>query len=159
MRLLPVPRPLDGGEAEPLLDDGGCDEEAGGDFVVAKAPEPQGFEGTELVEGMERDSLDVFSEGILFGEAGVTDHAGDERGFGEALLLHQQLEGSEAATAGRDLEHAGFLPVGIDDGTDAEALQQRPLGDVLGEFFDRDAGLYVADVGLAQYQLVEGYVP
>lgn len=69
-----------------------------------------------------------------------------------------------------DMPHVGTLDVdlsldaealgdGVDDGADAEALQQRLLGDALGELVDRQARLDLADVGLAQHQLVEGNIP
>ena len=38
-------------------------------------------------------------------------------------LINQQLEGAATAAAGRHLEHAGLVAVGVDDGADAEALQ------------------------------------
>src|SRR5216684_2094846 len=43
-------------------------------------------------------------------------------------------------------------------GTDAQALQQRAPGDVLGQLLDGDAGLHPAHIGLAEHQLVEGDV-
>jgi hypothetical protein len=51
---------------------------------------------------------------------------------------------------------AVFFAVRADDGADIEVLQQTAAGDVLGQCLDRHAGLYRADVGLAQGQLVEG---
>ena len=90
--------------------------------------------------------------------AGIADHAGDRRGLGQALLLHQQLERPVAAAAGRDLEHAGLGALGVEDRPDVEALEQRAPGDVLGQLLDRDAGLHAPDVGLAEHQLVEGNV-
>jgi hypothetical protein len=66
--------------------------------------------------------------------------------------------GAVLATS-RDLERAGFDPVGIKHGPDVQALQQAAPRDVLGQFLDRDAGLDAPHVGLAQDELVEGDVP
>ena len=48
------------------------------------------------------------------------------------------------------------LPSASTIGADAEALQKRAPGDVLGQLLDRDPGLHAPDVRLAQHQLVEG---
>ena len=90
--------------------------------------------------------------------AGVAHDARHRRGLGEALLLHQQLKRPIAPAAGWDLEHAGFVALGVKDRPDVEALQQGTPGDVLGQILDRDAGLHPPDVGLAQDELVEGDV-
>src|SRR5207237_1306810 len=45
---------------------------------------------------------------------------------------------------------------GIEDGSDIETLQQGTPGDIFGEILDRDARLGAADVGLSQYQFIEG---
>jgi hypothetical protein len=82
----------------------------------------------------------------------------DRRGLGQAPLLDQEFERPVAAAAGRDLEHARLCAVGVEDRPDAEALQERAPGDVLGKLLNRDAGLQTPDVELAQYQLVEGDV-
>src|SRR4051794_18038652 len=42
-----------------------------------------------------------------------------------ALLLDQKFERAVAASACGHLEHAGLLTVGVDDRTNAEALEQR----------------------------------
>ena len=110
---------------------------------------------------MQRRALDVLGEGVVLGEdigRGIADHAGNGRGLGQALLLHQQFERAIAATAGGDLEHAGLGAVGVEDRPDAQALQKRAPGDVLGQLLDRDAGLHAPDVGLAEHQFVEGNV-
>ena len=148
----------DGGEAQALLHHGRGHEEPGGDLLVAKALVAQRLEGAELVERMERDALDVLGQRILLGDAALAHDAGHRRGLGQALLLDQQFERPEAPAAGRDLEHAGLLAVGVENRPDAEALQERAPGDVLGQFLDRDAGLHAPDVGLAEHQLVEGDV-
>ena len=95
---------------------------------------------------------------VLLGDAALAHDAGHRRGLGEPLLLHQKFQRPIAAAAGGDLEHAGLDAVGVDDGPDAEALQQAAPGDVLGQLLDRDAGLDPPDVRLAEDQLVEGDV-
>ena len=55
-----------GREAQPLLHHGGRDEEAGGNLLLADALVTQRLEGTELIERMQGDALDVLGERILF---------------------------------------------------------------------------------------------
>ena len=110
---------------------------------------------------MQGDALDILGERVLVRRnigARIAHHAGNGHGLGQALLLDQQFERPVAAAAGRDLKHAGLGAVGVEDRADAEALQERAPGDVLGQFLDRDAGLHAPDVALAQDQLVEGDV-
>ena len=95
-------------ELQPLLDDVDRDEERGSDLLLGLALLAQRQEGAELVERMQRRALDVLGEGVLLGDAAVADDAGNRRGLGEALLLHQQLQRPVAPAAGRDLEHAGL---------------------------------------------------
>lgn len=68
------------------------------------------------------------------------------------------FEGTIAPAARRHFEHAGLIAFGINDSPDAEALQQRARCDAFGELLDGDARLHMADIGLAQHQLVEGNV-
>ena len=148
----------DGGELQPLLHHGDRDEEGGGDLLLALALLSQRDEGAELVERVERRALDVLGERILLRQAFRADDAGDRGVPGKPLLLHQQLQRPVAASAGRDLEHAGLGAALVEHRPDGEALQQRAAGDILGELLDRDAGLDLADVRLAEHQLVEGDV-
>ena len=148
----------DGGELEALLHHAGGDEEACGDLLLAEARVAQGLEGAELIERMERDTLDILSQRIFRGDAAVVHHARYELGLGHALLLDQQLEGAEPPPARRDLVGAGFIAVGVAHRADAQALQQGAAGDVLRKLLDRDARLDAADIGLGQDQLVEGNV-
>jgi hypothetical protein len=50
------------------------------------------------------------------------------------------------------------LALGVDDGDDAQALDQAAKRDRGRQVLDRDAGFHPPDVGLAQDQLVEGDV-
>ena len=146
----------DGGEAQALPDDLRRDEETRRDVVFCEALVDQRLEGAELVDGVQGLALRVLGEGIFLGDAGIAHDAGNRHGLIEALGLHKAFEGAIAPAAGRDLVEAGFFAVRADDGADIEVLQQAAAGDVLGQFLDRHAGLYRADVGLAQDQLVEG---
>ena len=148
----------DGGKPQPLLHDGRADEEAGGDLLLAEALVAQGLEGAELVERMQGARWTFSASESSSAMPSVAHDAGHRRGLGQALLLDQQFERPEAAAAGRDLEHAGLVALGVEHRPDVEALQERAPGDVLGQLLDRDAGLYAADVGLAEHQLVEGDV-
>ena len=76
----------------------------------------------------------------------------------EELLLHEQFQRPVAPAAGRDLEHAGLDAGLVDDRAHAEALQQTAAGNIVGQLFDRDTGLYAPDVGLREQELVEGDV-
>ena len=49
-------------------------------------------------------------------------------------------------------------PSASSHGPDAQALQERAPGDVLGQLLDGDSGLYPAHIGLAEHQFVEGDV-
>jgi hypothetical protein len=129
--------------------------EPGRDVLLAQALVAQGLEGAKLVERMQGDTLDVLGQRILLGQAIGPHDAGDRLGLVHALLLHEEVQRSKTAAAGRHLEHAGLLAVGVQHWPDAQALQERALGNVLGELLDRDAGLDPADVGLAEHQLVE----
>ena len=142
-------------QPQPLFHHRDRDELVGGDLLLGLALGAEREEGTELVERVQRRTLDVLGEAVFLGEPAFTHDAGDWRGFREPTLLHQQRERAVAATAGRDLEHAGLRAGLVDDGAHAQAHEQAAAGDVLGELLDRDARLDVADVGLAQQELVE----
>ena len=152
-------RRRDGSQAQALLHDLDRGEEGGGDFLLGHALGPHVEEGAELVERMKRDALRVLGQAVVLGEngrRGIAHDAGHRRGLGQALLLHQQRKGLVAPAAGGHLEHAGLAAIAIEDRADIEALQQRAAaGDVLGQFFDRNAGLHAPGVGLAEDQLVE----
>ncbi|WP_454651289.1 hypothetical protein [Bradyrhizobium liaoningense] len=114
-----------------------------------------------MVEWMERDTMHVFGERVLFRgdlSAGFTDDARDWRGLRQALLLHQKLQCAIAAAAGRHLEHAGLLAFAVKGGPDIQTLQEGSPCDVLGEILDRDTGLDPPHVVLAQEEFVEGNV-
>ena len=147
-----------GRELQPLLDDGRVHEEPGGDLLFAQPLLAQGLEGAKLVERVQGDALHVLGQRILFAEAALPHHARHGLGLGHPLLLHQQFERPEAAATGRHLEHAGLLALRVRHGPDAQALQERAPGDVLGQLLDGDSGLYPAHIGLAEHQLVEGNV-
>jgi hypothetical protein len=145
-------------QSQALLHDVHADEERRGDVLLGASLLAQGLEGAELVERMQRRTLDVLGQRIVLAEyvgARIADHARNRRGLRQPLLLHQQLERPVAAAAGRNLEHAGLGARGVEDRTNVEALKQRAPADVLGQLLDRDAGLHAPDVGLAQHQLVE----
>jgi len=110
---------------------------------------------------MQRCALDILGERYLVDQhigAGLRHHARDRRDLGEALLLDQQFQRPEAATARWHLEHAGFLALGIHDRADMQGLDQAATGDRLGQLLNRDPGLDAPDVGLAEHQFVEGNV-
>jgi hypothetical protein len=148
----------DGGELQPLLDDGHADEEPRGDVLLAQSLLAQRLEGAELIERMQGLAMNVLGERVLLGETAGPHDAGHRLRLAHALLLDQQFKRPKAAASGRNLEHAGVLAVAIDDRTDAEALQECAPGDVVGQFLDRNAGLDAAHIGLAQDELVEGNV-
>ena len=142
-------------QSQPLPDHRHRHELAGGDLLLGLALLAERQEGPELVERVQRRALDVLGERVLLGEAVGAHDAGNGRVAGKALLLGEQRQRAVAPAAGGDLEHAGLGAGGVDDGAHAQAHEQAATGDVLGELLDRDARLDVADVGLAQHQLVE----
>jgi hypothetical protein len=149
------------GEPQALTDHSRGDEEAGGDILLADAAPDQRLEGLELIERMECFAVDVLGEAVFLGRdrgGRVADVAGDRCGLRETLGLDQQFERPEPATAGRDLEDAGFHTVAVEHRADVEVLKKTAMTDILGQFGDRDAGLGLADVGLTQDELVEGDV-
>jgi hypothetical protein len=79
----------DGGQAQPLLDDGRVHEEPGCDLLFAQPLFAQGLEGAKLVERMQGEALHVLGQRILFAEAALPHHARHGLGLGHALLLHQ----------------------------------------------------------------------
>ena len=151
-----------GGELQALLDDLRRDEEGRRDRFLALTFFAQGLECAELVERVQSDALHVLRQRVVLGEdlrRSIPHDAGDRRRLRQPLLLHQQRQRLEATTTGRDLEHAGLDPIGIEHGPDVQALQQAAPRDVFGQFLDRDACLDAPHVGLAQHELVEGDVP
>src|SRR5579871_6790967 len=151
----------DGRKPKPLLHHIDRDEEDGRDLLLGTTLLAQRLECAELVERMKCDPMHILGERVLFRRnlaAGFVDDAGDWRGLGETLLLHQEFERAVAAAAGRHLEHAGVLSIGVEDGPDVETLQELPAGDVLGEILDRDPGLDPPHIRLGQHELVEGNV-
>jgi hypothetical protein len=52
----------------------------------------------------------------------AVDDAGDRLRLRHTLLLDQQFQRAVAASASGHLEHTGLLAIGIDDGTNAQAL-------------------------------------
>ena len=145
-------------EPQALFHDRDRDEEGGRDLLLGLTLLAQRQEGPELVERVERRALDVLGERILLGDAALAHDAGDRRGLRQALLLHQQFERPVAAAAGRDLEYAGLIAIGVAHRPNGEALQERAPGDILGQLLDRNAGLDAADIRLGQDELVEGNV-
>ena len=151
----------DRGEPQALTDHGRGDIEAGGDILLAHAAPDQRLESLELIERMERLAVNILGEAVFLSRdrgGRVADVAGDRCGLRKTLGLDQQFERPEPATAGRDLEDAGFHAVAVQHRADVEVLKKAAVADILGQFRDRDAGLGLADVGLAQDELVEGDV-
>ena len=151
-------RGRDRGELQPLLDDAGRDEEHCGDLLFRLALLAHRLEGTELVERMQRRALNILRKAVLFRQTFGAHDAGHGCGLVEAALFHEEFERAVASPARRDLEHAGLGAVFVEEGPDGEAREQRAPRDVLGEFLDRDAGLDLPHVRLAEHQLVEGDV-
>ena len=117
----------------------GGGKEGRGDVFLGLALVAQRLERPELIKRMQRGTLKVLREGVIFGQdrcRGIAHHTRHGGCLGEALLLHQTLERPVATAASRDFVEAGLGAVGIEDGTDVEALQEAAAGNILGEFFD-----------------------
>jgi hypothetical protein len=129
--------------------------------LLASTLVTQGLEGAKLIQRVKGDPLDIFRKRILRRrnfEGAVAHDAWNRRCLRKVFLLHQLLERPVAAAAGGYLEHAGLSASCIKNRPDVEALQEAATRDVLGQIVDREAGLQAPDVGLAERQLVEGYV-
>jgi hypothetical protein len=137
------------GQSKSLLHDTQSHKVPGSDFLLAHATLLEPLECAELIEGVQADPLVVLCERVILGNAPVANDARNSLRLRHALLLHKQFEGAIAPAARRHFEHAGLVPLGINDGPNVEALQERTGRDALGELLDRNARLHVTDVGLA----------
>ena len=126
----------DGSEAQPLADHHNRDEERRRDLFLRLSLLAQRQERAELVERMERGALDVLGEAVFLGQPLGAHHARDRSVAGEPLLLDQEFERAEAASAGRHLEHASLGALIVEDGPDGKALQQRAASDVFRKLLD-----------------------
>ena len=78
------------GQTKPLLDDIDPDKKACGDVFFRSALFAKGLKGTKLVQWVQANTLDVFSEGIFFGACVRIMKANDARygrAFRQPLLL------------------------------------------------------------------------
>src|SRR4051794_5022948 len=75
------------------------------------------------------------------------------------LGLSEVLKREQAASAGRHLEYASLLPLGVDHGAHVQGLDQLAVRNVLRELLDSLAVLDPADILLAEDEFVEGNVP
>ena len=143
---------------EALAHHGGRHAEVGGDVLDRAAFVDHGLHGAKLVEGMELLAHRIFRIAVLLGRyvgSGRLDDAGYESGACQPPLLHQQFERTVTPATGRNLEHAGFGTLLVQNGPDTEALQKSAPGDVFGKLGNGYPRLDPADVGLGQDQLVE----
>ena len=147
------------GKPQSLLHHINAHEEGCRDVLLGLVFLAHGLESAELIERMQRRALDIFGEAVLLRDAAFAHDAGDGGGLRQSLLLHEEFERAVATAAGGDLEHPGFIAVGVAHRPHGEALQERAPRDILGESLDRDARLDPPDVGLAEEELVEGDVP
>ena len=83
--------------------------------------------------------LRVLGKTVFLDEPVGANAARHRLGLRHALLPHQQLERTITASARRHLEHVRLGAIRIADRPHTQALQQRSVGNVLGEVFDRDA--------------------
>jgi hypothetical protein len=126
----------DGGQLEPLLHHLNADEEGGSDLLLAPALLAQIAEGAELVERVERRSLNVLGERILLGETFGPHDTRNQRGAAKPLPLDQELERAIPPAPGWNFEHASLRAVVIEHRSDGEALKQRAARDVLRKLLD-----------------------
>ncbi len=88
---------------------------------------------------MERRAFDVLGKRDLLCEdraVALAHYAGNRRHLRQALLLDQQFQRTEAAAAGRHLEHSSLVALGIDHGEYADALDQAAPCDRGRQVFD-----------------------
>ncbi len=144
------------GEAKTLLDDGRRHAEGGGDGLLALALIGERFEGSELVEGMQRLAFDVLGKAVGFDKAAGPDDAGDGRVFCQLLLLDEELQGAQAAAAGLDAVFARLFASLVVEGAHAQALQEAASLDVGGKAGNGSVRLNMAGVAVVQDELIEG---
>ncbi len=130
-----------------------------GDILFAHAAVMlNGLEGAELIERMQTDPLvDILRARE---SSSAIPPSRMTQGTGCVLAIRFCLTRSSrraiVASAGGHLEHTGLVAVGIDDRTNAQALQQRGAERCSRPVArSRTPAFYAADVGLAQHQLVE----
>src|SRR5258707_7356573 len=129
-----------------------------GSVFLAHAEIAERVEGTILIKRMQADPLIILRHRIVLSNATFTNDARHRLRLRHALLFHQKFESTIAPPARGYLEHPRLTPLGVDDGPNAEALQQGALRNSLGKLLDRNASLHAADVRLAEDELVEGNV-
>jgi hypothetical protein len=137
-----------GCQAQPLLHHCDRDEKYRGDFLLALAFLPQGEERTKLVKRVQRGPLHVLRQAVLLGDALGAHDARDWRVLCQPPLLDQKFQRPKAAPTGGDFIHAGLGTVCVQHWANGQTLQQRAPRDIRGEFFDRNTGFDVPDIGL-----------
>ena len=131
-----------------------ANEEGGSDCFLGHALVAHGLKRSELIEGMQRRTVDVLRERNLVDQdvaRRIADDTGHGRCLGETLLPDEQLKRTIAPTASRYLKHAGLLALGVKNGTNMQGLDETAPGDGLGQLLDRDTGLDAPDVRLAEH--------
>ena len=73
----------------------------------------------------------------------------------QPLLLDEQLQGFKTPASGLDAVAAGLGAGLVEDGTDAQGLQEAAPRNAVGEALDRDCGPDAADIALASFEAVE----
>ena len=71
------------------------------------------------------------------------------------LLLDEQLQGFKAPASRLDAVAAGLGAGLVEDGTDAQGLQEAAPRNAVGEALDRDCGPDAADIAVASFEAVE----
>ena len=74
---------------------------------------------------------------------------------GSLFHADTQLQGLKAPAARLDLIAASLCAALVEDGTDAQGLQEAAPGDAVGEALDRDGWPDAADISFASFEAVE----
>ena len=119
-------------EPQSLLHDRRRHEMPGRNIFFAQASVAQSLESSKLVQRMQADPLVILRERVILGNATLAHDARNGLRLCHALLLHQKFQRTIAPATRRHLEHAGLVALGIDDGSNAQALQQGALRDAFG---------------------------
>ena len=129
-----------------------ANEKSRGDVVDAQSLLVQVLEGPKLIKRVQRLAHRVLGERVLLFDTLGLDDAGNRRILGEALLLHEKFQCSEAATAGTHRKLAGFLLLCVQHWPHAQRLQQSAPGDVLREILNAHPRLDPPHIGVRRNQ-------
>jgi hypothetical protein len=104
---------------------------------------------------MHGDTLQILGQSCARQRRGLHREAGDRFILGKPLLLHQQFQCRQPASADDDAVSAGRFAAVVQDRPHAKAVQQTFMRDVVRQFGDIDLPAGQADVAFVRLELVQ----